>query len=47
MMSTHSMMLEIPYTALSKIDGRVKLFLTFSGLVAAVSSKDLFRGGKP
>ncbi len=38
-MSAHSMMLEIPHTVLSKIDGRVKLLLTFSGLVAAVSSK--------
>ena len=31
--------MEIPQTVLAKIDGRVKLFLTLSGLMAAVSTK--------
>lgn len=39
-MSAHRLMLEIPPNALSKIDGRVKLFLTVSGLVTAVSTKN-------
>lgn len=38
-MSAHHLTLEIPQTALTRIDGRVKLLLTVCGLMAAVSTK--------
>lgn len=38
-MNTHELMMPIPETALNNIDGRVKLALTFSGLITAVAAK--------